>query len=412
MKNIKIFLGLLIFLISCSPEFIPTPVPQINTKRKFNCTIGGIPDYINNQIYKDSDEKYDHRAQIKELCNLKNEGKEIYVIMGRGNAEIGKGTLDTKNGKRIWVYASSGKDKIAKNSFPHLWMDFFDDASLKSIPEGLFDGIAFDYFEIAFHPEKSIEQLVRLLDIKGKLFISTLWYNNYVDVGMNKYDQACADSKKFITKSGRNYCFTIGDGVVILGGFYPFLDSDKIAIENTFRVLVKGILRKGFGPHGCEIKSTGYPVSGMNLEYFECTKEKIDDSRPREKRKVYFKRGPGVGLDFDDSIVKALVNELGNMYEFIECDDGQKPCAEVEIIEPVLLIDDWRIRKRLIGKEYYGNNNNHVAVIISTASSTAPMFRSWLRSSARKGEYTPVINIRDGKFISGKDMLIKELELW
>lgn len=146
----------LLYLCSCgglpnTSTSSTKPQTPSNQPKKPPRTVGTIPADLAAQTYTDSAGSavpYDHKAQLEQLFALEAEGKELWLIIGRGNKETISGAtgvafvaLDDKNGSRVWVYGNTDPSAMVKNNTPHLYMDFGKKEHLDTIPDGLFAGI-------------------------------------------------------------------------------------------------------------------------------------------------------------------------------------------------------------------------------------------------------------------------------
>jgi hypothetical protein len=240
--------------------------------------IGPIPDSLTKETYKDSSGQtvaYDHRVQLQQLLDLKKQGKEIYLIIGRGNAEI-KQPLFTDGDKRVWVFGQYDKDALLKDNQPHLFMNFDSEEHLKTIPDDLFAGVTFDFSVTKFFgnlPE-SVRHYYRMLEPGGKFFADLMLNGFTLGQEQRHLELACRGKTAYYTAARKiQYCLGAWDeGLFYDGRKGIATDAEEKEMEDQRKLNIAQYLESVFGPGKCELKLSGYPVVENDTEYLECTK--------------------------------------------------------------------------------------------------------------------------------------------
>jgi SAM-dependent methyltransferase len=232
---------LLLFLnFGCSELNQPQKTPVITKKIpiiKTEYKIGTIPDDLKTQTYKDDSGNivsYDHEKQLKQLFKLANDGKKLYLILGRGNKEEkDKAKLPDNNGQIAWVYGEQMGDSLVDNNTPHLFMDFDNTANLASIPDELFDEIVFDWSVVKFfrNIEQSLLEYKRILKPGGK-FLADLMVAGFAFAINGKF---LPGSKIYTTRSGYKF------GLEKVYGAIPEMDSRIYLNDSTKELVVSQI---------------------------------------------------------------------------------------------------------------------------------------------------------------------------
>jgi len=267
----------------------PKPQTPSNQHKKPPRTVGAIPADIAAQTYTDSAGTvvpYDHKAQLEQLFALEAEGKELWLIIGRGNKETISGAtgvafvpLDNKGGTRAWVYGNNDPSAMVKNNTPHLYMSFGKKEHLDTIPDGLFAGIAFDWSVVKLIAGLSSApaHYYRMLGDKGLFFADLMVGANICwQTGAQK-TMFCTNRQRTIytTSTGREYCLSNWETALVysdLSGTYNATVAEKAEMEAKRINVIKNYFGSIFGAGHCVAKNTGYPVPENTTDYLECVK--------------------------------------------------------------------------------------------------------------------------------------------
>lgn len=292
MRHLNSFVGL-IWLCVCSCGLPPntntsSTNPPLSPPKKPPRIVGAIPADIAAQTYTDSAGSavpYDHKAQLEQLFALEAEGKELWLIIGRGNKETISGAtgvafvpLDDKGGTRVWVYGNNDASAVVKDNTPHLYMNFGTAEHLNTIPDGLFAGIAFDASVIKLIHNLSsttTQNYYRMLRDKG-LFFADLMLDGVIAWQTDAQKiMGCTNQhrKIYTTSTGREYCLSDWETDLIYSiGTSNATAAEKAEMDAKRIVLIKNYLGSIFGTGHCVAKNTGYPVPENTDDYLECTK--------------------------------------------------------------------------------------------------------------------------------------------
>lgn len=281
----------LLYVCSCDnvPNKATAPEPPITQPKKPPRTVGAIPADLVAQTYTDttgSTVLYDHKAQLEQLFALETQGKELWLIIGRGNKETNDmaiaGTpyapLDTKGGVRVWVYSDIDPSKLMKDATPHLYMDFGKKEHLGTIPDGLFAGIAFDNSVVKLVDVNAASpQYYRILRDKGLFFADLMLQGSMAWQTDAQKTMGCINQQRkiYTTSTGREYCLLDWETALIYhdpAGIPSTTNAEEAEMEARRIALIKNYLGSIFAAGHCIAKNTGYPVTENTSDYLQCTK--------------------------------------------------------------------------------------------------------------------------------------------
>lgn len=119
------------------------------------------------------DGNYDFNQEMTKIRELRAKGKEIRLIIGRGNNEKHHPPLPQEDNV-VWVYADASGDHMTKDGQLHLWMSMDDPTHLNKLDDGLFSEILFDWSVLHFFQDRQndFHEYARILKPNGKLFFT------------------------------------------------------------------------------------------------------------------------------------------------------------------------------------------------------------------------------------------------
>lgn len=197
--------------------------------------------------------------KIDKIKALKNSGKKLFLIIGRGNVEQGHEPLPKQESSEVvWIFA----DKSSSGMNPHedsaLWIDFDNVEQVKRLPDNLFDFIGFDWSVLKFfnNLDDIMPELARLLSDEGTIYMPAgeqtgmmMVQDCPIFISESKYPiraQQCMSAKQKvfdqITKIQRNYLRELFKGRIVEDRFtdtYPLAPEKKNNLSNYFCVMNK-----------------------------------------------------------------------------------------------------------------------------------------------------------------------------
>jgi hypothetical protein len=217
MKNIFVSLALI------SSILLSSSVNAMDSDIKFNKLLLNTLKKNGSRAYEDS-----IGSKINALEQQKAEGKQLFLIIGRGNREVHPHPLpEQDNNAVLWVYTDVDRSKCKLDDLekPVIWMDFDDINHVKVIPNGFFNEIIFDWSVLKYfsYLDEIIPELRRILASGGKLIIPSGDQHGMVSafkveliIDDHKYPLFAqhdltnrADANKQITERQKNYLMSI-----------------------------------------------------------------------------------------------------------------------------------------------------------------------------------------------------------
>ncbi len=247
---------------------------------------------IKSQIYTDvqgQEVVYNHDAQLDQLQKIKKEGKNLNLILGRGNKEI-PSKIALGDAQNIWVYGNIDGSTLIADSSPHLWMNFNNIYHLRSIPDELFNIIAFDASVIKFFGMYKVSaEFYRMLKPGGKFFFDLSLSYRHLCLLPDKLENCIkslpgeGQEKIFETTSGFRYFINQywelteerAPKVRGIGSQEPTPEERK-EINARRDELIKNHLEQIFGPGQCVLGNVnpkvGFPIPENLERHLECTR--------------------------------------------------------------------------------------------------------------------------------------------
>lgn len=279
MAILNIF-GLLLFIISSCAPLSTTSPESSSSESPMRQQIGPIPVSLENKSYKDSSGTtviYDHKSELERLLDLKSQGKELYLIIGRGNGETHQQALDVTDNKRVWVYGQINEKLMVKDQRPHLLMNFDDEEHLKTIPDEVFSAITFDWSVVKFFSNMadSVRHFHRILKPSGIFYADFFSGSTGIGIEQKHIDGFQQGKALYTTTRGIDYFLGPWDAGICCDGRKKFPNEDDYAEMATKRQEnIAQHLSTVFGStQRCVLKTSGYPVfENKDINYYECTK--------------------------------------------------------------------------------------------------------------------------------------------